>query len=144
VVDTLTTHFNLLETSNPYTSSLNPKLYAGAQWSFTPRDELGGMVRLDIAEERVQPSLTLNYMHHFGRILTLTGNFSAMANNFANVGLGFVARFGPFQIYMLNDIAWSMLNSRSAKNYNFHLGVNFLFGNRIKTVREDPELIEKK
>lgn len=143
VLDTIVDHFQLVENDDPYISHLNPKIYLGSTWSFNKNNDLGILVRMDLAENKVQPSLTLNYLHRFGKVLSVYGNYSFLANSYNNLGFGFVAKVGPVQLYLLNDIAYSLAQPGDAKNYNFHFGINFLFGDLEKRANIDPELIEK-
>jgi len=131
-LDTIIDHFRLETTYDSYTSHLNPKVYLGGMWSMTKNNEVGVMLRSDIAESRVQPSITFNYLHRFGRVLTVYGNYSIMANNYANIGLGFITKLGPVQFYILNDMAWALVKPAEARNYNFQFGVNFVFGRSKK------------
>ncbi|MCB0805836.1 MAG: hypothetical protein KDC05_08565 [Bacteroidales bacterium] len=126
--DTLTTHFKLLENHDPYTSHLNPKLYLGGIWRITKSNELGLMLRTDFAEERIQPSLTLNYSHHFGKIITAYGSYSLINRNATDLGLGIIMKFGSFQIYGATDIFMGFVEPAQTRNYNFQLGINFIFG----------------
>jgi len=128
VLDTILDHFGLETTYDTYTSHLNPKIYVGGLWRLTKKDDAGCLLRTDIAEERLQLSVTLNYTHRFGKFISVNANYSWINNNFYNVGFGLVARLGPVQLYALNDMIIGLINSQKANNYNFHFGISFLFG----------------
>ena len=134
-LDTLTNNFKLKTTYEAYTSHLNPKLYVGGLWRLNKSNELGMIIRTDFVEERVQPSFTVNYTHHFGKILSLYGNYSMLNRNYANVGIGFILKVSVVQLYLLNDMAFGLVDPANAKTYNFHFGMNFLFGTpKVKMV----------
>lgn len=126
--DTLINHFRLEETHESYSSHLNPKIYLGGIWSINKNNELGIMARGILTEEKIQPSLTFNYTHHFGDVMSIYGNYSLMPGNYTNIGLGLVLKFGPVQFYALNDMVYAVIKPREARNYNFHVGMNFMFG----------------
>ncbi|MEZ5196058.1 MAG: DUF5723 family protein [Bacteroidales bacterium] len=126
--DTLTNNFKLETSYEPYTSHLNPKLYVGGLWQLNKSNELGMLIRTDFVEERVQPSFTINYTHRFGKVLSLYGNYSMLNRSYANVGLGFILKVWVVQLYLLNDMAFGLVQPANAKSYNFHFGMNFLFG----------------
>lgn len=128
ILDTLTNHFHLGTYHESYSSHLNPKLYLGSIWNLNKSNELGVLVRTDFAENHIQPSLTLNYTHKFGNFLALYANYSILNKNLANLGLGFVLKAGPVQLYLLNDMAYSLVVPGEARNYNVHFGVSFVFG----------------
>lgn len=127
LTDTLQNHFQLEETFSPYTSHLDPKVYIGGTWHLNAIHEIGAMVRTDIIEERIVPSLTLNYLYSFKSLFKLYGNYSIIANNYMNIGVGFSMKMGPVQFYVLNDMAYGLYKPRDARHYNFQFGVNFLF-----------------
>lgn len=129
-LDTITDQFRLAKNSEPYTSHLSPKVYLGAVWSISDKNDLGLMIRTDFAEDRTQPSITVNYTRQIGKWASVYGNYSILASQIANIGLGFSVRFGPVQIYLLNDMAYALVIPTRARNYNFHYGINFLFGKK--------------
>jgi len=128
VLDTLTSHFRLDTYYDAYISHLDPKVYLGGLWSITKSNDVGLLIRTDITENYIQPSFTVNYTHHFGSFLSVYANYSILNKNLANFGLGFVAKVGPVQLYLLNDMAYSLMSPGSAKNYNAHFGLSFVFG----------------
>ena len=73
LTDTLRNHFQLEETNSAYTSHLNPKVYISSTWHLHPSHELSAMVRTDIIEETILPSLTLNYLFRFKVFLHFMG-----------------------------------------------------------------------
>lgn len=128
ILDTITDHFGLETTHEAYTSHLNPKLYLAGMWHFTRNNELGLMIRTDFTEEKIKPSLTLNYTHNFGKVLAINTNYSYINKNYYNIGLGLVIRLGPVQLYAMNDMVVAIFEPQKARNYNFHFGLSFLFG----------------
>lgn len=127
LTDTLRNHFKLEETNSPYTSHLSPKIYISGIWHLHTAHEIGAMVRTDIIEETILPSLTLNYLYKFKSLFSVYGNYSIISNNYMNFGLGFSMKYGPVQVYLLNDMAYSMYKPANARYYNFQFGINFLF-----------------
>ena len=138
ILDTITSHFGLETTHDPYISHVNPKLYLGGMWHFTRSNELGLLVRSDFTEEKVKPSITLNFTHNFGKLLTVNANYSFINRNYYNVGLGFVFRLGPVQLFALNDMVIALFEPQKARNYNIHLGLNFLFGKPARNMLDMP------
>jgi hypothetical protein len=138
ILDTITSHFGLETTHDPYISHVNPKLYLGGMWHFTRSNELGLLVRSDFTEEKVKPSITLNFTHNFGKLLTVNANYSFINRNYYNVGLGFVFRLGPVQLFALNDMVIALFEPQKARNYNIHFGLNFLFGKPARNMLEMP------
>jgi len=127
IIDTLKSHFQLQELNEPYTSHLTPKVYIAGTWHINKAHDLAALVRTDILEERIQPSLTINYLFKLKGLLALYANYSIVANSYWNIGVGFSVKFGPVQFYFLNDMAYSLYSLRDARHYNFQFGINFLF-----------------
>jgi hypothetical protein len=134
LLDTLKSHFQVQELHEPYTSHLTPKIYLASTWHLHKAHDIAAMVRTDLLEERIQPSLTINYLFKLKDFLTLYANYSIVANNYWNIGAGFSAKLGPVQLYLLNDMAYSLYSPREARYYNFQFGINFLF----KKIEKEP------
>lgn len=127
LTDTLQNHFQLEETNTPYTSHLNPKIYIGGIWHLNTSHDIGALIRTDIVEEQILPSLTLNYLFKLKSFFSIYGNYSIIANNYMNIGIGASLKVGPVQIYLLNDMAYGLYKPGEARHYNFQFGINFLF-----------------
>ncbi|MCF8379115.1 MAG: DUF5723 family protein [Bacteroidales bacterium] len=139
-LDTLSSHFKLDKNYEAYTSHLNPKVYIGGLWRLNSSNELGVLLRTDIAERRIQPSFTINYTHRFGNWMALYGNYSIISRNFANIGFGLSLKMGPVQFYVLNDMAYAIIKPAEARNYNLHFGMNFIFGKlKNPTDKQGPD-----
>ena len=98
-------------------------------------------------------------MHKFGNIWHVTGSYSIINRNYANIGLGMSLKLAAFQFYVLTDnvlgpLIWnkyswteekkdnngivtsiepqSVTIPRNLKYMNFHFGMNFVFGCKPK------------
>jgi len=103
-------------------------VFLGGLWNIDKKNQLGLLFRTDFLDELVKPSISVNYTHKFGDILTVCANYTLLNRSFANIGLGFACKFGPVQFYILNDMAYGLLKPRQAYTYNFHFGLSFVFG----------------
>lgn len=139
IADTLAKHFGLDEIQEAYRSRLNPKIYLGGLYRITPKDHFGLLVRNDIAEKSLHPSFTVSYLRYFGELASLYINYSVLSNNYFNFGFGGSVRIGPVEAYILNDMAYALLEPSRSRSYNIHFGITFLFGKGrvIETPEED-------
>ncbi|MBN1339868.1 MAG: hypothetical protein JXA03_11125 [Bacteroidales bacterium] len=127
ILDTLKVHFGLTETHAAYTSHLTPKGYLGGRYNPTKKDALSLLVRNDFVEGTWQPGITAGYQRKFFNFLTLYINYSVISRSYSNIGLGAIIETGVFQFFILNDMAYALMEPALAKNYNLHFGIGFKF-----------------
>ena len=138
VLDSLKSNLGIVTTYKHYSSPLLTRLNLTAEWSFTPKDHLAALMRLELANKTALPLLCIHYNHEFGKIFNLMTGYSIKKGNYLNVGLGFSLKLLGFQLYMLSDNAYAALQPRNFKTVNMQFGINFCFRDRRFKKQDTP------
>ncbi len=77
---------------------------------------------------------TANYMHKF-RNIDIALNYSIIGNSYANVGVGFAAKWGVCQFYLVQDNVLSYFAVDKAQVINLRFGLNFVWGEIRKPLK---------
>jgi hypothetical protein len=139
VVDSLEKNLGLEVTYEKYRSSLTPKIYLSGTYSLTPKDNFGGLLRIDIFKGNALPSLTLNYTRVFGKAFSLMGGYTIATRSYANFALGFAVNAGPVQLYAMTDNILGIVQITNTRYANTHFGINLVFG-RSKWYNKQAEV----
>lgn len=100
----------------------------------------------------MREAVTLSANLNLGNALSTTVSYSVANHRYDNIGAGLAFRAGFFQFYLLTDripLSWNRLNNgdssfvipTSWNNFNLRLGMNLVFGNRIKK-KNDKAMVE--
>jgi hypothetical protein len=127
VLDTLEAVFKPKEDSKAYTSWLSPTIYISGNYSIKENTIVYASFATDIYHA-IRPAFTVGAVQQIGKTLQATVNYSIMADNYFNIGGGFVVRGGPAQFYLTCDNLVGLFDPYSVKYFNARLGLNFLFG----------------
>jgi len=132
LVDSLAKTFEFKETQNNYSNWLPPIIYLTGMYNLTNKDKIGALVRADIFNGGIHPSLTLSYNKRFFNMLHACATYSVMNRSFMNLGFGLSLQLGNFQIYAFNDNIYGTIFPTSTRNANIHFGFNLVFGYKEK------------
>jgi len=132
LLDTLKNKFNVDETHKSFKTSLVKRVNIGASWRLDTRNLAGIIVRNEFFAGSYNPSVTLSLNHQFGRILSGTVSYSYIDRSFTNIGAGFAANLGPFQLYAVVDNVIAPMQLKTAQTVNVQFGLNLVFGNMLK------------
>jgi len=130
--DSLAKVFRLKETQNNYTTWLPGIFYLTGIYNLTEKDKVGALIRGDIFNGGIHPSLTLSYNKRFFNMFSAVASYSIMNRSYLNLGFGMSIQLSAFQFYILNDNFHGLLSPTTSKNTNVHFGMNFLFGYKVK------------
>ena len=142
LMDTLLTVFNPAVENTAYTTGLNTKIYAGANYMVTDWFDAGILYRGMFSNNKLYSSYTVSANTNFLKGWSYTISFSIMDGFSGNLGMGLAYKIGPFQTYIITDnIAvpfWAMNESTfsdnwltKTKRFNLSFGMNFVIcGNK--------------
>lgn len=145
LLDSIVDIFQIDTLNDSYSSPFNTRIYLSGSYQFTPKDQVGALLRLHFYNQAVHPAFTLGYVRKFGHILSLSATYTMAARKYFNLGVGLAANLGPVQIYattdniisplVYNKYYWtedneqqSLTMPRNTKFLNVHFGINFVFG----------------
>jgi hypothetical protein len=126
--DSLKNIFKIKSTQNSYKAPLGTKFYLTAEYSLTRHDVAGLLFRGEMLNGRLHPSATVSYNKWFGNMFSASLSYSMENRSYNNVGLGMALNLGPWQIYVLTDNFYCLINPEGTKTINLHFGWNFIFG----------------
>jgi hypothetical protein len=153
IIDSLDSHFNAVNTANPFTTYLPYGFTAGASFNLTKNIGLGVLSYSRFIGTQVKQTLTLSANINLGNALSTTVSYTAANHRYDNIGAGLSFRLGWMQIYAATDripIVWNKLVVDNGKNTimlpaswncaDFRIGMNFVFGNRPR--KEKAPVVE--
>jgi hypothetical protein len=149
MIDSLKNAFKVSETNESFTTYLPFGLTVGGCYSLTPDLSLGVLSYTRFIGEQVKEALTLSANANIGTSFSASLSYTAINNSYDNIGAGLAFRAGFVQFYMLTDMipfSWNKIivdNGSvplpvSFNTLNLRLGMNLVFGNRIKEEHDKP------
>jgi hypothetical protein len=126
--DSIKNIFKIKSSHNSYKSPLGTKFYLTAEYSLTRHDVAAVLFRGEMMDGKLHPSETVSYNKWFGNSFSASVSYSIENRSYNNVGLGMALNLGPWQLYILTDNFYCLLNPEGTKTVNLHFGMNFIFG----------------
>ena len=132
--DSIANNFNTVSSNESYWYPLTPKIYLSGNYTFTENDNAGLLIRSEIFNRKLHPSVTLSYNRKIGTYVSLAASYSIWNRSYTNFGFGFAANGGPVQLYVVTDNLTVLFIPEKSKNLTVHAGINFIFGyqNKVK------------
>mgnify|MGYP006282369777 CR=1 FL=1 len=129
LIDSISSSWEMNTSSEPYTTWLPLKFYAGARYKLNQRFSAGMLSRTLLFRERLYPSFTLSAHAQFLDAFSFTLSYSYRNYSFNNLGVGFSIQNKSAQFYAVTDnlLALSPLNTRTI---NVRFGLNIFFNCR--------------
>lgn len=152
MLDSLKNAFKITDSKNPFTTFIPWGVTVGGSYNLTRRFSVGLLSYSRFIGKQVREALTLSANLNLGNALSTTVSYTAANHRYDNIGAGLAFRAGFFQFYLLTDripLTWNKINNgdssfvipSSWNNFNLRLGMNLVFGNRIKK-KNDKAMVE--
>jgi|GEM_PF-2997322 len=142
ILDTLKSIFKPSQNSKAYNSWLSPTIYISGNYKITKNTMLYGSLASSVYYG-YHSTFTAGAVHNIGKTLQITMNYSIMANNYFNIGGGFVVRGGPAQLFLTCDNLPAFFEPMNVKYFNVRTGINLVFG-KTDSAKETSKNIFKK
>jgi len=117
---------------NSYTSFITPKAYLGGTYRFNEKIKTGLLLKSSFFQHTWHPSLTLSGNFRLAKSFETVVSYSMINNSYTNVGIGFAAKAGPFQFFMMTDNLTAFVFPQYSRHFNFRMGINLKFGCKEK------------
>ncbi len=127
IKDSLIDMFQLEETEKSFNVMLTAKIFLGANYKLSDKEDLGVLVRTEIFNNVWRPSLTLSYFRKLNKNFSVSGSYTMANRSYANFGLGIVVNAAPVQIYIATDNVIGLIVPDQVRYANLHFGINFIF-----------------
>lgn len=127
--DSLTDAFELDTSRESFTTGLLPEFYLGGTFKLSKGNKLGVLFYGSFYNRELYPAFTLSYNARFRKILGLSLSYTAMRDNYVNIGAGLSLNLKAFQMYFVTDNLGGPLDLQF-NNISFRTGINFTMGRR--------------
>lgn len=137
IADTIGNSLETFNTSENYTSMLQASAMLGASYHINPSLDGNAIVKADIYNAVLQPTVTLQLMYRPAKLLTLSISNSYMNHTFFNPGAGLTLGSSPVQFYFVTDrmpvyyvktVDSGLFWPQVSRSVSFRFGFNLCFG----------------
>lgn len=111
-----------------YNYWLTPKIYLGGTYKLTEKINVGLLFKGDIFLKRLHGGVTLSANANLKKWFAPTLSYTIENNSFKQVGAGVLFKIPWMQFYLVTDNVCGFIWPEAARNLNFRLGINLLFG----------------
>lgn len=132
--DSLSALFDGNITREGFSTMLPMRFLFNANYDLNKRNSIGALVQGRYFNEELLMAYTANYMHKF-RNVDVALNYSIIGNNYVNVGVGFAAKMGAFQFYLVQDNILSYFALDKAQVISLRFGLNIVWGEIRKPLK---------
>jgi hypothetical protein len=153
MVDSLKNAFIVSNSNVPFTTFLPFGVTLGGSYNLTSRISLGLLSYSRVIGKQIRESMTLSANLNLGNALSTSLSYTVANHRFDNLGAGLAFRAGICQFYILTDripVIWNKIkvDTKSTiflpanwNTINLRLGMNLVFGNRIKKKDDKPMVL---
>ncbi len=152
LLDSLENSIEITHTEDPFTTWLSPGVTIGGSYRLNKTFSLGLLSYTKFVNSNVREALTFSGNINLGTAISAGISYTVSSGRYDNLGIGLAARAGIFQIYAIADRIPLAINNLDIGGgtipmpgnlniVNFRVGLNLLFGNKIRQ-REDKPMLE--
>jgi hypothetical protein len=116
-----------------YNYWLTPKIYLGGTYALNQKINIGLLLKGDIFLNRLHGGVTLSANANLKKWFAPSLSYTVENNSFKQVGVGVLFKIPWMQFYLVTDNVCGFIWPEAARNVNFRLGINMLFGCDKKT-----------
>ncbi|HMR42384.1 MAG TPA: DUF5723 family protein [Saprospiraceae bacterium] len=127
-LDTLAQIFEVVETSEKYSTSLPSKYYLSAAYQLNEGLLLGAAYYMEQYRDQTFSGFSLNAQASLLKWLSAGIGYGIYRENYANIGLNLLLKFGPVQLLAASDNVLAVIQPDKSNFGNFRLGMNLVFG----------------
>ena len=124
--DSLIDNFAVKKSETRFWTPLSPKVYLAASYVIDAQQTAGALLRTDFFNKSMHPQLSLSYMYKINQYFTTAASYSIGYRNWANLGLGFVANYGPMQFFLSSDNFIGAIAPASVRMTSVRFGFTYL------------------
>ena len=111
-----------------YNYWLTPKIYLGGTYKLTEKINIGLLLKGDVFLKRLHGGITLSANANLKKWFAPSLSYTVENNCFKQVGAGVLFKIPWMQFYLVTDNVCGFIWPEAARNINFRLGINLLFG----------------
>jgi hypothetical protein len=152
LLDSLENSIEITHTEDPFTTWLSPGVTIGGSYMLNKTFSLGLLSYTKFVNSNIREALTFSGNINLGTAISAGISYTISSGKYDNLGIGLAARAGIFQLYAVADRIPLAINNLGTGGgtipmpeglniINFRVGLNLLFGNKIRQ-REDKPMLE--
>ncbi|HFC00860.1 MAG TPA: hypothetical protein ENJ53_08670 [Phaeodactylibacter sp.] len=126
-IDTLQSAFDFHQNHEDYSTTLPTKFYLSGSYQLNKMIRLGGLFYNETYRGQNFQMIALSGNAKLSKILSVGAVYSARKESPFNLGLNFVLKLGPAQIFATTDNVIAVFQPYKSSNVNLRGGVNLLF-----------------
>ncbi len=153
LLDSIKNAYDATMSNDPYSTTLTPKLYAGISYAPNRFVKFGLLARSEYALKTFRQQVTGSLVMYPTQFFSATVSYTIADRMYDNLGIGFIFRGGPLQIYLMSDripIVWYKVNNSDIpflpaylKSANYRMGINLVFGsNTQRKLKKDQPFLD--
>src|ERR1035437_414243 len=152
MIDSLKNAFVLTKSKAAFTTFLPFGVSLGGSYNITSKFSLGFLSYTRIISKQLREAITLSANINLGNALSASIGYTAANRQYNNLGAALAFRAGVAQFYLVSDritVMWDKLKNGNStvvlptnwNTFNLRLGMNLVFGNRIKEKKDKPMIL---
>jgi len=152
MLDSLKNSFDISDTKNPFTTYLPCGVTVGGSYKVTKNFSLGILSYSRFIGKQIRESLSLSANVNIKNTFSTSFSYTMANNRYDNLGFGIAFKPGIFQFYMMSDripVTWNkaIIDGKSIpfpaswNTINLRLGMNLVFGNKVKKKDDKPMVV---
>mgnify|MGYP003646324267 FL=1 len=139
-VDSLEAGFNFQEVDgDSYSRSLMPRIFAAANYHINEKHTFGALYHSRIWNGEAFHDFGVNYQGRLSRTFQFTAGYSMINGTAHNIGAGFDLKLGAFQLYLMSDNIFGMVDYGGLQTTNFRFGINLTFYGKKEKKKKQEE-----
>jgi hypothetical protein len=151
MVDSLKNAFSLTKSKAAFTTYLPFGISVGGSYNLTKQFSVGLLSYSRIITKQFREAVTLSANLNIGNALSTSLSYTAANGQFNSLGAGLGFRAGVTQFYIVSDripLYWNKIKNDNSSfvlpanwnTFNFRIGMNLVFGNKVKEKSDKPML----
>jgi hypothetical protein len=165
MLDSLKNAFVVSNTKSPFTTYLPFGVSLGGSYNVTKKFAVGLLSYSRVIDKQIREALTLSANLNLGNAFSTSISYTAENYQYDNLGAGLAFRAGIAQFYILTDripVMWNIIKGEKTthdligsgthtstysvpvpakwNSFNLRMGMNLVFGNRLKEKNDKPML----
>jgi hypothetical protein len=152
MLDSLKNAFTVSSSKASFTTYLPSGISLGGSYNVTKQISVGLLSYTRIIDKQLREALTLSANINLGNVFSTSFSYTAANHRYDNLGAGLAFRAGIVQFYLISDripVMWNKIKNKNStvvipanwNTFNLRLGMNLVFGNRIKEKSDKPMIL---
>lgn len=127
VLDSIADVIGIVETAEPYKSSLPPRLNMGGHFNLTKNDMFSVLIRNQFAKDNNWATASIAYTRKITRDVNIMVSNLFFQGSYFNPGIGFAANLGPVQLYLINENFTAPFAFGKSNMFALRFGINLVY-----------------